>query len=301
MPEVDIIVPAYNAQKYLADAIESVGAQTFQDWRILLVDDGSTDDTAGIAASYIERLGPKLKYIHQENRGLPAARNTAIRNSSAEFLALLDADDIWLPNRLEESLKSFARMPEAGLSYGFIARIDPSGKVIDTFERRSRHAEGMIAPYIYMRKIDLPCPTITFRRKCVDEVGGFDESLRATEDRDLWVRIALRYPVTLAPALIAHYRTSMDSMSGDPERMLTAQRIFIEKHYGSPGCGWAARRVALGQIYRQRAEAFAIRKRLADALASALKGLRLCPWEMQNVRTAGSLLLEYSGIRKKQS
>ena len=155
MPEVDVIIPAYNAAKYLADAIESVVAQTFKDWRILLVDDGSTDSTPEVAAPFIERLGPRLKYIRQANAGLPAARNTAILNSSAEFLALLDADDIWLPHRLAESVKSFANRPEVGLSYGFNARVDPNGKVIDTFARRQRHAEGWIAPYIYMRKVDL--------------------------------------------------------------------------------------------------------------------------------------------------
>src|SRR5271154_2282442 len=105
MPKVDVIIPAYNAAKYLAAAIESVIAQTFEDWRILLVDDGSTDNTAEVVAPFLERLGPKLRFIRQPNSGVSAARNTAIRNASAEFLALLDADDVWLPCRLAESLK----------------------------------------------------------------------------------------------------------------------------------------------------------------------------------------------------
>ena len=87
MPTVDIILPAFNAAHFLPMALDSVAAQTFADWRILLVDDGSTDATAAIAASYAERLGPRLRYIHQENHGLPAARNTAIRHADAEFLA----------------------------------------------------------------------------------------------------------------------------------------------------------------------------------------------------------------------
>src|ERR1700754_2166122 len=122
MPIVDVIIPAYNAAKYLPIAIESVVAQTFEDWRILLVDDGSTDNTAEVVAPFLDRLGSKLKYIKQENRGLPAARNTAIRNSTAEFLALLDADDVWLPCRLTESLKAFANRPQVGLSYSLITR-----------------------------------------------------------------------------------------------------------------------------------------------------------------------------------
>lgn len=296
MPKVDIIIPAYNAARYLPAAIESVEAQTFPDWRILLVDDGSTDNTPEVLAPFIDRLGPRLKYIRKPNGGLPAARNTAIHNSSAEFLALLDADDVWLPCRLAESLACFEDRPQVGLAYGFNARIDEEGKVIDTFARRQKHGEGRIAPYIYMRKVDLPCPTITFRRKCVEEVGPFDEKMRATEDRDLWFRIALRYEVALAPKVIALYRMSAGSMSTDPSRMLNAQLQFIEKHYGSPGCGMLARRIALGRVYKQLAEAQQLRGQKGSALASALRALAMVPLDLATARTAASMLLRCIGL-----
>jgi glycosyltransferase involved in cell wall biosynthesis len=296
MPMIDVIIPAYNAAKYLPIAIESVVAQTFEDWRILLVDDGSTDNTSEVVAPFIEQLGSKLKYIKQPNGGLPAARNAAIRNSSAEFLALLDADDVWLPNRLMESLKCFEGRPQVGLAYGFNSRIDEEGVIIDTFTPKQKHAEGRIAPYIYMRRVQLPCPTITFRRRCVDDVGMFDETLRATEDRDLWLRIAFKYEVALVPKVIALYRTSPNAMTTDPERMLKAQEQFIEKHYGAPGCGFLQRRIALSQIYRQRAEAFGIRRQWDTALGSSLRALALYPLDISNFRTAGSLLLRYAGL-----
>src|SRR6202000_3247666 len=136
--------------KYLPIALDSIVAQTFEDWRILLIDDGSTDNTAEIVAPYLERLGPKLLYIQQKNAGVSAARNNAIRHATAEFMALLDADDVWLPWRLEESLRCFENRPEVGLAYGLISRIDPEGKVIDTFRGNRRNAQGCIAPYIYM-------------------------------------------------------------------------------------------------------------------------------------------------------
>lgn len=298
MSTVDVIIPAYNAVRFLPAALDSVISQTFEDWRILLVDDGSKDNIAEIVAPYQERLGPKLKFIRQENAGLPAARNAAIRNSDAEFLALLDADDVWLPWRLEESLKSFANRPEVGLSYGFNARIDAQGKVIDTFDRRNRHAEGRVAPYIYMRTLDLNCPTITFRRHCIEDVGYFDETLRATEDRDLWVRIALKYDVALVPRVIAHYRTSPQAMTTDTERMLQAQLRFVEKHYGAPGCGARARRVALSWMYRQRAEALVRKNDVRPALDSALKAFILYPFQLKNARTAASILLRYAGVSR---
>jgi glycosyltransferase involved in cell wall biosynthesis len=300
MPTVDVIIPAYNAAKYLPFAIESVMTQTFEDWRILLVDDGSTDNTAEVVAPYRERLGDKLKYIKQANGGLPAARNTAIRNSSSEYLALLDADDVWLPCRLTESLKCFEGHPRVGLAYGQISRIDQDGVVLDTHTNPQKHGEGNIAPHIYMRRVQLPCPTITFRRRCVDEVGMFDETMHATEDRDLWLRIALRYEVAVSRVVLAYYRVSAASMSTDPDRMLRAQKQFIEKHYGAAGCGRLARRVALSHIYKQRAEALSTRGRPWAALGSSLRGLGYYPLDLNSVRTAVSLLLNTAGAGRRR-
>jgi glycosyltransferase involved in cell wall biosynthesis len=279
-------------------ALESVFSQTFDDWQILLVDDGSTDNTAEVIAPFLDRFGPKIKYIHQENRGLPAARNTAIRSSTTEFLALLDADDVWLPQRLEESVKVLRERPQAGLSYGGIIAIDQDGQPTGTFEVNRMYAEGHIAPLIYMRKVDLPCPTITFRRKCIEEVGLFDETMRATEDRDLCLRIALRYQVALVPGVIAYYRISPSSMTTDPQRMLLAQMQFIHKNYGAPGCGWAARRVALSQCYRQRADALSIRRQPWAALASSMRALALYPFDIGTARTAASMLLRCAGLNR---
>jgi glycosyltransferase involved in cell wall biosynthesis len=293
VPIVDVIIPAYNAAKYLPVAIESVMAQSFEDWRILLVDDGSTDNTAEIVAPYIERLGTKLKYIYQPNGGLPTARNTAIRNSSSEFLALLDADDVWLPNRLAESMRCFEGRPQVGLTYGFFTWIGPKGELLGTFDEIQRHGEGRIAPHIYTRSVYLPCPTITFRRRCVDDVGLFDETLRATEDRDMWFRIALRYEVGMVRSVIAYYRTSPSSMTTDPDRMLKAQLQFIEKHYGAAGCGWRERRVALSGCYRQRAEALAMRGETKAALGSAVRAVGYSPLDVRNVRTAAALLMRF--------
>lgn len=293
MSKVDVIIPAYNAARYLPTAIDSVIAQTFDDWRILLVDDGSTDNTADVVAPFVDRLGSKIKYIKQDNRGLPAARNTAIRASTAEFLALLDADDVWLPCRLSESLKALAERPQAGIAYGLVTHIDQEGRLGGTFEGNRRNAEGHIAPYIYMRKVELPCPTVTFRRRCVDEVGMFDETMRATEDRDLWLRIALRYEVAFIPKVVAYYRVSPHSMSADSQRMLKAQMHFIRKHYGSEGCGVRSRQIAWARVYKQQAETLKRRNRPWDALISSLRAVALYPLDMDNPRTAGSLLFNW--------
>ncbi len=294
MPKVDVIIPAYNAARFLPAAIESVETQTFNDWRILLVDDGSTDNTPEIVAPYRERLGEKLTYIRQANMGLPAARNTAIRNSTAEFVALLDADDEWLPWRLEESLKAFEDRPRVGLSYGMIRCIDQDGKLKDWQDRKQKNGEGRIARHIYTRKVHLPTPTITFRRECVEQVGLFDETMRATEDRDMWLRIALKYEVWFVNCVIAHYRISPNQMTSDYQRMLTAQLYFVEKHRGAPGCGALERRVALGVIYQQQAEMLSARGQRGAALKSSLRALMFNPADLSNIRAAGGLLLGWS-------
>ena len=299
MPTVDIIIPAYNAARFLPAALDSVIAQSFTDWRILLIDDGSTDETAALISSYETRLGARLKYIYQENRGLAAARNVGVRHSSAALLALLDADDLWLPNRLALSVAAFEGEPHVGLSYGFVSRVDTEGVVLDTFAARKKQEEGRIAPLIYMRAVDLPCPTVTFRRRCVEEVGLFDETMRATEDRDLWLRIALHYEVKLVPEVIAYYRVSPEAMTTDPERMLKAQLLFLEKHYGSPGCGLGARRRALSGIYRQRAEALADRGAMKSALGSAARALRFRPLDPGVMKMTASLIMRVVKRRER--
>lgn len=289
MLKVDIIVPAYNAAKFLQAALESVVEQTFLDWRIILVDDGSTDETAQIAAVFKQRLGPKMLFLQQENHGLPAARNFAIQNSNAPFLALLDADDVWLPDRLEKSLPSFED-PTIGLSYGFVSLIDAEGRIIRTQDPDEQLHEGAIAAAIYKRSVDLPCPTITFRRACLAKVGEFDESMRASEDRDLWLRIAMEYKVARIPKVIALYRISSGSMSTDIDRMSLAQFRFIEKYRGNALFSRRDYRQALSSVHRQRAEVLGNRGRVWTAFRSMLRALVLDAGNRSNLRTAFSLL-----------
>ncbi len=148
-----------------------------------------------------------------------------------------------------------------------------------------------------MRKIDLPCPTITFRRRCVDEIGFFDETMRATEDRDLWLRIALQYEVAFVPEILASYRLSPGSMSTDSSRMLEAQLHFIHKHYGSKGCGLRPRQISIAHAYKQQAEALKNQRRMSASLLSALKAVAIYPLDVDNLRTAASLFVRWIGNR----
>jgi glycosyltransferase involved in cell wall biosynthesis len=301
MATVDVIIPAFNAARYLPFAIESVAAQTFDDWHIVLVDDGSTDNTAEVVAPFLDRFGTKITYIKQINRGVSSARNSAIRAATSEFIALLDADDVWLPCRLEESLKVLAERPEAGLAYGLLTGIDSEGRIGSTWAGNPKHSEGYIAPHIYMRKVELPSPTITFRRKCVDEVGLFDKTMSVTEDRDLWLRIALRFEVAFVPKVLAYYRASPGSLTTNSQRMLEAQLQFIRKHYGSEGCGLIPRQISSARAYKQQAEALKAQNQPGAALRSALRAVATYPLDFDNPRTAASLLLNWAKSLTRRS
>jgi glycosyltransferase involved in cell wall biosynthesis len=286
MPKFDIIIPAYNAASFLSAALQSVIEQTYPDWRILLVNDGSTDDTKKICTEFQRRLGPKMLLIDQENRGLSASRNVAIRASSAPFLALLDADDVWLPNRLEESLRCFDD-ERVGMAYGFVSLIDADGKVLRTQNPEEQQDSGTMAKAIYTRSVNLPCPTISFRRRCIEELGCFDESMRACEDRDLWLRIALQYQVARIGKVIASYRLSAGSMSTDIDRMSVAQQKFIEKHRESKEFSGKDQRIAISSVYRQRAESFGERGMLWKSFANGLRSFVIAP----NLTTAKATIL----------
>src|SRR3954469_17479844 len=114
MPTVSVLIPAFNASRFIGKAIESVLQQTWTDWQICVVDDGSTDATRAIVHSYMPRVGPKLTYVYQPNRGLAKARNVAILNAVGDVFALLDADDVWLPHHLEHGMSCLKARPEVG-------------------------------------------------------------------------------------------------------------------------------------------------------------------------------------------
>jgi len=284
MLRVSIIVPAYNSAKYLPTAINSVISQTYDQWELVIVDDGSTDETRELVSSYGSQLGDKLRYVYQPNRGLPAARNTGIRSARGDLIALLDADDMWLPLRLERSVAAMDSDAEIGLVHGKFERVNtegsPIGQVQPAFVRK--YLSGRIADHIYTRRVHLGCPTVTFRRCCIDKAGWFDETMRATEDRDLWFRIARHYKTAFVDEIIAYYRVSPGSMSSDPERMFRWQTFFVEKHFRAGACGRLKRLQALASIYRERGDYLFTKLRTGEAIPNYFRAALFDPSKIAN-------------------
>jgi glycosyltransferase involved in cell wall biosynthesis len=284
MPRVSIVIPVYNTAAYLKAALDSVLRQTYSDWEVIVVDDGSTDNTRSLVASCMPAFSGKLRYIYQSNRGLPAARNTALQNSSGVLVALLDADDVWLDHRLERGVGVMDGNPEVGLVHAKVARINTSGEVIEEpVTPAPKYLSGKIARHIYARRAHILCPTVMFRKECLDLVGMFDETMCSTEDRDLWFRIAERYSVAYVNEILAHYRVSPASMSSNLERMMTWQLFFIEKHRKRGPCGKAAALQAFSNLHRERGDLLFKNHKLRQAMSWYFKAVRCNPLSIPNL------------------
>ena len=197
MPEVSVIIPTFNRSQKVLRALASVLYQTFRDYEVVVVNDGSTDGTERA----LEPFFPNIRYLlHTNNRGVSAARNSGIRISTSPFLAFLDSDDYWLPEKLSTQVAFFKSIPRAvACQTEEIWRrrgrrvnpkkkhIKPSGDIFASSLERC-----MVSP-----------STVMLRRSLLDEVGLFDETLPACEDYDLWLRIACRYPIDLIKTFLA--------------------------------------------------------------------------------------------------
>jgi GT2 family glycosyltransferase len=211
-PEVAVIIPTYNCAAWLAEAIESVFAQTFRDFRIFVIDDGSTDDTAAVLQRYADRC----VCLRQENAGAAAARNFGIRSSSSKYIAFLDADDLWHPNKLERQLRLIKQDPEAGLVCSDIW-IDYSllgnGKISESMFARSKvPPDGHVFEQLIMES-SISTPTVLARRQAIEQVGMFNESLTVCEDMNLWLRIASRWKIAIIREILVTVRKRPGSLS----------------------------------------------------------------------------------------
>lgn len=256
MPKVSIIIPSYNCAQFIAEALDSVLEQTYKDFEAIIIDDGSTDNLKDVVAPYLTRFPDKVRYIYQENQGLANARNTAIKHARGEFLALLDADDKWLPNRLEEGIKVMEANPDVGLLHSNITRFAEDGRILPAPVRRKKFLSGSIFKHIFLRQADVACPTALFRKECCDKVGVFDPNLArlGCEDRDLWLRIAREYRVLYLDQVLAMYRVRKSSMSRNYEKMFKAQMYVIEKYSQPQDQGYPLRHLAVARIHRNRGD-----------------------------------------------
>ncbi len=231
---VDVIIPVYNGQKYILAAIESVVTQSIKPRCIIVIDDGSTDNTAKLVLEYKRITKTKINLYHKKNGGLSSARNFGIKKSNADFVALLDSDDQWNLTKLAKQLFLFRRSTckNLGLVFCDYEMIDEDGNVDLSIphSKLDRSARG----HIFMKLLDGNKVTssgsgVLVRREVFKKVGYFDEALPAAEDWDMWLRIAREFDFDYIPEKLVKIRRHQSNMSNSEVRLLIGISMVLNK------------------------------------------------------------------------
>jgi len=224
---ISVVIPTYNHAHYLVDAVNSALAQSYPYVEILVVDDGSTDNTEEVMRQY----GNRVRYIQQQNRGLSGARNSGILAAQGEYIALLDADDFWQVNYLQHVHGALATDSTLGAVYTGMCFVDAAGKA-----QAQPGVATVPADQLYDRLLDgefFAPSAVLIRRRVLADVGLFDLDLRASEDWEIWLRVARAYRFGGIDQPLLNYRVHGNNMSSDPAHMLHYQRLTLAKHFGS--------------------------------------------------------------------
>lgn len=241
MARVSVVVPVYGVEAYVADAVASVLAQTYEDFELLLVDDASPDGSVAACRRFSD---PRIRIIRQEHRGLAGARNTGIRQARGEYIALLDGDDLWRPDKLEKHVRHLDGAPAVGVSFSHWLLIDEAGRVI----REARPSPEEVTPAHLLRANALGNgSTPVVRREVFEAIklpvaaaaspsghAYFDEDFREAqgcEDLECWLRIAIQTPwrFEVLPEPLTLYRISATALSSDPLSMMASWEMMLGK------------------------------------------------------------------------
>ncbi len=229
-PKVSIVIPAYNVEAYILDTLRSVIDQTFLDFEVLVVNDGSTDRTSEVITQFIQQ-DSRFKILHKPNGGLSSARNFGIRHAEGKYIALLDGDDLYLPNKLATHIEVLDRNPSVGVVYSASQAIrengDPtwmtlSGKPLYTNILKSLLCKNFVGHG----------SNGIFRKEIISEIGDFDESLKCVEDLDFWLRVAgTKWRFHRVPSVQCCYRVRAAGLSFNLDRMQETQYQVMQSAY----------------------------------------------------------------------
>ena len=273
MKTISVVIPTYNYALYLPEAIDSVLAQTYAPLEIIVVDDGSTDDTPRVLAAY----GDKVRVIRQDNQGVAAARNAGLAAARGEYVALLDSDDVWLPRKLELQMARFESDPSLGFVHCGAETFDGErtlGLLVDGMEGWVRDAILCLDRAV----IPVPGSGTLFSKRVLDEVGGFDVRLPPSDDWDLCYRIATRYPIGFVRDVLVRYRMHGAGMHLDIPKMERAMLLSLDKAFASPEPAVQARRHhAYGRLHRILAGCYFRQHKPGNFVRHALKSLSYDP------------------------
>lgn len=274
-PLVSVITPAYNVAWCVRRAIDSVLAQSYAAREHIVVNDGSTDETRRVLEGY----GGRIILINQENRGMSAARNAAVRVARGTYIAFLDADDRWLPAKLARQVELLARRPDIGFCSTAARVEDESGKLLNRWDCRHGRTDMLEVLFAENAAIAGGCSAVMVRRQLLDQVGLFDESLRGFEDPDLWIRLAAvsGYACIDEPLAIILRRGESVSRNLDAMRESTLRSMKKNRALLPPDLRGRFWRRCLASVYTDYAKPAYRSGRIGRAYADTLRALALAP------------------------
>lgn len=225
-PRVSVVIPAFQCQSRITQTITRLEQQTFADFEIIVVNDGSTDETSAMVR-HLTNVNPRIRLIEQTNQGIAAARNRGIEAARGDVFAFLDDDDLWLPRKIELQLARLEAVPQAAVVSCFSALVDSDGRLLGW--RLGGKTEGDV--YREMLEWDMISggSVALVARRPLEELSGFDATLLDRADWDLWIRLARRHPFTCVPQTLVGYTRRPGSASRDYDRMIEAGREVLAK------------------------------------------------------------------------
>ena len=253
MVKVSVITPVYNAEKYISEAIESVLNQSYEDFEVIVIDDGSKDNTLSI----IKKYNRKIRWKSQENKGQASAINEGIKMAKGEYVAYLDADDVCMPDRLEIQVKYLDERRNVGLVYSSFYQINSSGE-IQRFIRAHPYDDFVLLQEDYIAR-----STVMHRKKCLDEVGLFDESITGDDDWDMWIRVSEKFGIGYVEKPLVKYRVHGENISLMRLKKLAYRRYttirILEKAYERrKNSFWLKPKVLRAKVERKIGETFPV-------------------------------------------
>lgn len=209
-PLVSVVIATYNMAEYVSLAVQSALTQTYENVEVLIVDDGSTDNTRDTIVASLN--DSRARYLFQENKGQAAAKNHGVRASRGDYIAFLDADDLWAPDKLDLQIRLFSRAGSVGVVYSRVSYIDEAGNYLRVADNAL--FRGRVSRPLFIRNF-IGFGTCVVRKECFDRLGGFKESLRMGIDYDLWLRFSTQYEFDYVDRPLLHYRLWSGQMSNN--------------------------------------------------------------------------------------
>lgn len=235
MPEVSVIIPTYNSAHYVVEAVESVLAQTYQDVEILVIDDGSKDETAQV----MKRYKKQVRYIQQENSGVAVARNRGVQASRGDYIAFLDADDTWSREKLERQMDALVRHPHYRVCYSALTIADADLRLLSI--SRSQKSESTLEALLTRGNVVATPSSVICERALFDLVGGFDPTLSQCADWDMWVRLAAQTEFLYMDEPLVTYRQHSSNMSRNAPLLELDSVKVLSKGFAMPDLSEALR------------------------------------------------------------